>query len=198
MELLRRKINSGGFVFIEFAIALPLLVLLMYGLASVSMKIFQLGKYQLADYVLETEAQYVMERITQQARAAREFERNVDGTENKFVYRTITEKIEGNKVDGKNMIVTADVLETQYFIIYKKKGKVTPDLYAERRSTAEVSKPSNPITGDNFFGETAINFLQCDVDPIKKILHVSLEMKSLVTPHKIKLNTAVFMPSYGL
>ena len=58
--MFRKKIRNGGFVLVEFAIALPLLILVMYGLAIVSMKIFSLGKEQLADYVLEAEAQYVI------------------------------------------------------------------------------------------------------------------------------------------
>ena len=49
------KIRSGGFALIEFAIALPLLILLTYGLATVGGKIFYLGRIQLADYVLEEE-----------------------------------------------------------------------------------------------------------------------------------------------
>ena len=52
---------------IEFAIALPLLILVFYGLANVAVKIFALGRIQLADYVLEDEARYVMQRITASA-----------------------------------------------------------------------------------------------------------------------------------
>ena len=55
---------------------------------------------------------------------------------------------------------------------------------------------SNPITGGNSFGDTKINYLRCEVDEVKKILHVSLEMESLSTAHKIKLNTAVYMSNY--
>ena len=187
--------NGGGFVVAEFAIALPLLILLMYGLATVSVKSFSLGKDQLADYVLEAEAQYVMERITQQARAARKV--SISDNEIKFVYHTIIdERLEADTINGNYMLILADVQETQYFITYAKENKSEPNLYAERQSITKSSPPSNPITGENYFGETAIDSLQCEVEPDKKILHVSLEMESLVTLHKIKLNTAVFMPNY--
>ena len=60
---MQKKIRSGGFVFVEFAIALPLLILLLCGLGEVGTEIFKLGRDQLADYVLESEAQYFMEII---------------------------------------------------------------------------------------------------------------------------------------
>ena len=68
---MNKKFHSGGFVFAEFAIALPLLIFLMYGLASVGTKIFHASRDQMANYILESEAQYVMERVTQEARVAK-------------------------------------------------------------------------------------------------------------------------------
>ena len=192
MALFHKK-NSGGFVFAEFAIALPLLIFLMYGLATVSLKIFQLGRNQLADYVLEEEAQRVMERIVQEARVAKEVV-IVDDNTIKFVYHTITDRIENTYAEDYTAILTlVDVLETQYFITYAREGRSTPNLYAQRQNKIP---PTNPITGENFFGDTKINSLKCERNEEKKILHISLEMESLVTGRKIKLNTAVFMPNF--
>lgn len=168
---------------VEFAIALPLLILLGYGLTVVGMKIFQLGKAQLADYVLENEAQYVIERITHQARAAKEVV--ADNRRNKvtFVYHTA--------VDINSNAALADVCETQIFSTYQRSGRAYPNLYATRQ---DVSPPTNPITGENFFGDTQIISLHC-AELNDNVLHVSLEMESLVTRRKIKINTAVFMPN---
>ena len=178
----------------EFAIALPLLILLMYSLATVSVKIFSLGKGQLADYVLEAEAQYVMERITNIARTAREVE-VLSGGKVKFVYHVVKDKnfSESTTLNGYRVFINNDVLETQYFMLYTKSGRSAPNLYAKRQNDGRYN---NPMTGDNYFGDTKVNYLKCDVDEAKKILHVSLEMESLVTERKIKLNTAVYMPSY--
>lgn len=186
--------NGGGFVVAEFAIALPLLILLMYSLATVSVKIFSLGKGQLADYVLEAEAQYVMERITNIARTAREVE-VLSGDKVKFVYYVVKDKnfSEVTTLNGYRVFINNDVLETQYFMLYTKSGRSAPNLYAKRQNDGRYN---NPMTGDNYFGDTKVNYLKCDVDEAKKILHVSLEMESLVTERKIKLNTAVYMPSY--
>ena len=184
---------------VEFAIALPLLILLMYGLTTVSIKVFDLGKRQLADYVLESEAQHVMERIVQEARTARSVEIGTGYV--KVVYHVV--KDNGNTIKGKTfddatngkhyLFFSNDVLETQYFMLRTKAGRTTPNLYAER----QTSYYTNPITGENYFGDTKINYFKCEVDATKKILHVSLEMESLVTEHKIKLNTAVYMSNYG-
>lgn len=187
--------NSGGFVVAEFAIALPLLILLMYGLATVSVKIFSLGKGQLADYVLEAEAQYAMEQIRQAARTAREVEISPGGGWVKFVYHVVKDKNQtgGTSLNGHYLFINNDVLETQYFMLYAKSGRTSQNLYAKRQDDGRYN---NPITGENYFGDTKVNYLKCEVDEAKKILHVSLEMESLVTERKIKLDTAVYMSSY--
>ena len=174
-----RKHNSGGFVLVEFAIALPLLILIGYGLATVSLQIFRLGKYQLADYVLEAEAQYVIERITHKARAAKEVVADNRHNKIKFVYHTAVDR-------GLDF---TDVRETQFFIPYRN-GDIYTVLDAKRQENTTLS---HPITGGNFFGDTKINSLQF-AELKDNVLHISLEMESLVTGHKIKINTAVFMP----
>lgn len=189
------KNNGGGFVVAEFAIALPLLILVMYGLATVSVKIFALGKSQLADYVLESEAQYVMEEVTHIARTAREVEISTSGGQVKFVYHTAADKniIESTPLNGHYVFLLNDVLETQYFMLYEKDGRNSSNLYAKRQDDGTYF---NPITGENYFGDTKVNYLKCAVNEQKKILHISLEMESLVTGRKIKLDTSVYMPSY--
>lgn len=181
--MFNRRHSSGGFALVEFAIALPLLILLGYGLATVGLQIFKLGKNQLADYVLEAEAQYVIERITRQARAAKEVVADNSKHKIKFVYHTVRD-------DPVNPIQNvADVWETQYFIPYKT-GDIYATLNAKRQDDGSLS---NPITGGNSFGDTKINSLQF-AELNKNVLHIALEMESLVTGHKIKIRTAVFMP----
>lgn len=196
--------NGGGFVVAEFAIALPLLILLMYGLATVSIKSFSLGRDQLADYVLEAEAQSVMEQIRQVARTAREVEISPGGGYVKFVYHVVKDgKTKGILLPNDHYVfINNDVLETQYFMLYAKSGRTDQNLYAKRKYDGRYN---NPITGENYFGDTKVNYLRCNVDEAKKILHVSLEMERRVTEQeiespftkrKIKLDTAVYMPNY--
>ena len=197
------KRNSSGFVLAEFAIALPLLILLGVGLANVGIKIFQLGKIQLADYVLEAEAQYVMERITRQARAAKEINvthLTADIDQLSIAYHTARDEKDGlNYVqrfnDGEETYYKFwifDVRETQFFI-------PRPDTEKEAFVALNAKRVDdgllrNPITGGNFFGKTKINRLKYNVDEGKKILHITLEMENFDSGHKIKFVTAVFMP----
>lgn len=196
------KIRNGGFVLVEFAIALPLLILVMYGLAIVSMKIFSLGKDQLADYVLESEAQYVMERITHEVRVAEKVEIHNDYNEIKIIYHTVDDWKKGNAYYHEtlkdnngayyNLCGARDILETRFIYPYQKAGRDYPNLYAQRQDGYYTS----PITGENSFGDTRLVSLQYDLNEPKKILHIELVMASLVTGHEIKLVTAVFMPNY--
>lgn len=200
----QKKIHSGGFVLVEFAIALPLLVLVLCALGHVSINIYKLGREQLADYVLEEEARYVMERITQVARVAKEIDADRGSNEIKIVYHAVKDLTDesGKGYYHKNLInaedneyllfMDRDVLETRIFVSHKRAGRDYINLYTERKDNVYV----NPITGENFFGDTKLNHLDFELDKDKKILHISLEMESIVTKHKIKITTAVFMPSY--
>ena len=190
-----KKIPSGGFVLVEFAIALPLLVITLYALAMVSLNIFELARDQLSDYVLEAEARYAMERITNTARLAREVETFGDISKVKFVYHSVentgySEMMPDSLNPLYRLYISRDIWETRYFRGYKRAGRDYPNLYAERQENTY----SNPITGENYFGDTKLNFLHCKLDEPKKILHVELELESVATEHKIKIATAVFIP----
>ena len=199
--MFQNNFRSGGFVFAEFAIALPLLIFIVYGLATVSLKIFQLGKTQIADYVLESEAQYLMERVTQEARVAKEITSITPLTDDldtiEFLYHT-------GGTDDKSDVSIADIWETRIFVPHVKNLGEGLFYYANINAKHQREMEGNPITGSipadgtNFlpFGDTKINRFKLKRDEEhKKILHVSLEMESLDTGKKIRLNTAVFMPA---
>ena len=181
--MFRKKIkNSRGFVFLEFAIALPLLILLIYGLAMVGIKIFYLGKIQLADYVLEEEVHDVLSRIIYDARAAKNVEAVNGAPTLTFTYRTINEiKAENGGVNLGDVI--ADKEEARVYVVGNSK------IYYERQSEILV----NPITGDNYFGETRVTEFKFE-KLAKNVLHITLEMKSEISKHKIKISTAIYMP----
>ena len=196
MWSLRRKSrpNSGGFVFAEFAIALPLLILLLYGLATVGIKIFYLGKIQLADYVLEEEVHDVLSRLIYDARAAKKVDVQNGAPQVTFVYRTINEiQTKGYGSGGGYGTAKGDVIadkeENRVYLIpenFKKKG-------SKMNYKRQTEGGSNPITGDNYFGETRVTQFEFD-KPADKVLRITLEMQSEVSGHKIKISTAVYMP----
>ena len=189
---MNKKFRSGGFVFAEFAIALPLLILLGWGLATVGMKIFYLGKIQLADYVLEEEVHDVLSRVIYDARAAKTLLAEKEVPTLTFTYRTINEvqvKVNSSTSGTAKGDVIADKEEKRLYILAGGAGEEGSKINYKRVD----EYLANPITGDNYFGETRVT--QFDFDkPVEKVLHVTLEMQSEVTGHKIKMSTAVYMP----
>ena len=183
--LFNKKFFCGGFASAQFAIALPLLIFLGFGLASVGAKIFELGKNQLADYVLEEEVHDVLSRIIYDARAAKIIEAYKDSSELKFIYRTINE-IKKNKKEGDVINVKSGSYdETRVYLVSN--GKI--------HYKRQTDNATNPMTGDNYFGETEVtDFKFYSDDEFKNVLHVSLELKSKITGRKIKMSTAIFAP----
>lgn len=165
-------------MFVEFAIALPLLVFLMYGLATVGVKIFELGKTQLADYVLEEEAHDVLSRLIYDARVAKSVKADNNHAELTFTYQTITSKSNGFATTKRVYMIYGTLKQEGSKIDYKR----------------QTYNPTNPMTGDNYFGETRINEFRFS-NPSENVLHVTLEMESEETHHKIKISTAIYMPA---
>ena len=173
--------SQKGFVLIEFVTALPLILILLYGLAETTLQIYRLSKVQAADYVLAIEAQDVLTRITDDLRAAKSFDTQKisdDIEQIAIEYHTI-------KNDAFKII---DLTDTRVYTVSNYK------LHSKRRDT---DLKSNPITGGNFFGDTSVTKLKFSkLDDYPNVVHITLEMTSLVTNEKIKLSTAVFMPAY--
>ena len=190
---MQNKIRNGGFVLVEFAIALPLLILVLYALGHVSINIYKLGRDQLADYVLESEARYVMERITQAARGAKEI--TIDNINNKvkIVYHAVDNSSSYYTIKDEspnyNTFADIDAWETRIFCSHKPSVSNHMNLYAQRQDY----EYNNPITGENFFGDTKLISLKFS-ELKENVLRIELVMESVVTEHKIKIATAVFMP----
>lgn len=170
-------------MFAEFAIALPLLILLFYALATVGLQIFHLGRTQLADYVLEEEVHDVLSRMIYDARAAKKIDiKEVNYKIDKigFVCRTVEP----------NGAFIKDTETTWWYIPHTVDG--FGKIYRKKKDDGYYL---NPITGNNYFGETTVTEFECRRDDAdNKLLHITLEMQSEISGHKIKISTAVYMP----
>ena len=179
-----------GFVLVEFVIALPMLILLIYALGNMTYKIFNLAKNQAADYVLEVEAQEILSQITNDARAA--YSVKIKHQEIFFNYHAIANNQSADYFKNNFNSKIEDLVDLIYTSRYVVRATETHDkyIYRERKEDGPVV---NPISGGNFFGDTIVSELTFKRD--KKILHITLELQSVVTKHKLKINTAVFMPA---
>ena len=181
------KSNQRGFVLIEFAIALPLLILLLYTLGSVNLKIWDIAKKQVADYVLETEAQEIIDRITTDARAAYSVE--VEKASSLGDFETVNFVCHTNSV-GKNDSGFYDTFSQRIYTVDNADGKNFHVYF--KRNTGDAH--NNPLTGDNSYGDTVVRQLTFS-KPAEKVLHVTIKLESLVTGQRVKFNTAVYMPA---
>ena len=185
--MIELKNNERGFVLAEFVIALPLLIFLIYALTQTTLKISQLAREQIAEYVLETEMQDMLKRISNDARAAVkiEIQKNYTNSEiDAIIFHEFTTIGEGHSGLSVVRDVRRDVVD---FVGNDKNHFVVKRLASNTNFTT-------PVTGDNFFGDTKVTYLKFEMIR-EKVLHISLEMQSQVTKKKIKINTAVFMPA---
>ena len=189
--------KQNGFVLAEFVIALPLLILLLFALGQMTFKIFHIARSQAADYVLETEAQEVLERISEDAKSAYsvEIKQAVGGKEMQeifFNYRVVGNGLYPKENYFKNPYYNEseilNLIYTHRYTVYLPQNSGYR-IYAERK---ENDAKVNPITGGNYFANTTVTKLKFS-QPKEKILHIELELQSVDTGKKFKVSTSVFM-----
>ena len=166
---------------IEFVIALPLIILLLYGFAQTLMTTFSSAKSHAADYELEVEAQEVLTQIVEDVRAASYIKRQ-DRFGNGEI-DTLSIQYHAIKEDAAKII---DVIDRRVYV-----SNDNRKLNAKRQLDGTFL---NPITGGSSFGDTVITRLRYTT-PIYKVLYINLEMESLTTHQRINLSTAVYMPA---
>ena len=184
------RLSQRGIVLAEFAIALPLLILLLGALGIVTLNAFKIAREQVADYVLETETQNVIDRIAADARAAYYVEvKHADGQKlERIIFICHANRVEGNDINF------YDIYTQRIYAVHSAAGQ--PRHIYFKRSNDDNFR--NPLTGENSYGNTFVTDFRVDeVKLADKILRVTLEMESVVTQKKIRLSTAVFMPDYG-
>ena len=191
------KFDERGFVLAEFAIALPLLILLLYALGTVTLTGLKIAREQVADYALETEAQYVIDRIATDARVAHTVKiKHANWGDNEeifFVYHTL-----GNGFEADFPIYYAkDILDQRRYTIHSPESSSSSkkffQVYAERQENGELN---NPITGDISFGQTSVKELTFDKEKLRdKILHIKFKLRRADLKQVVEFNTSVYMPA---
>ena len=193
------KLNQRGFILAEFVIALPLLILLLYALGTLTLNSWKIAREQVADYVLETEAQEIIDRITQDARAAYsvEIKKSAAGINSNlenifFMCDSLTTTKEGTGIDGEYIEYYKRVLDPRIYAVHSAQG----GLYHVYFKRQDDNYFSNPIIGENSYGNTYVTQMKFSKEFLyKKILHITFEMQSANHEQKVKFTTAVYMPA---
>lgn len=201
------KLDERGFVLVEFAIALPLLILLLFALGVVTLNCLKIAREQVADYALETDAQYVIDRITSDARAA-QFVRikNANGFDEIIFYCYTIDGQESDDfiaADGKyyhrnkelmfeSRLYYKNILDPRIYKVDNREGGFFHVYFKH----SDDDYHTIPLTGDSTYGDNYVTKFEVDRNKLEqKILHLTLEMKSHVTKQKVKFATSVFMPA---
>lgn len=195
--------NQRGFVLVEFVIALPLIIFLLYALGTLTFSTMKIAREQVADYALETEAQEMIDRISNDARVAHSVKiKNSDIMNPKFqniifMCENITTEQYGKTINGEYKTYYKKVLEPRIYAVHSTNnvtnGHLHPHIYFKRQ---DDNYYNNPLIGDNSFGNTAVEELKFSLNKDAKLLHITLTLKNYVTEQKVKFSTAVFMPNY--
>ena len=166
------NINEHGFVFLEFAVGLPLIVVLLLSLNNLFTNSWTKCKYMIADFILQQEMESAMDRIVADARIAYDIE-------NPELYGRLKFYQHGGLKSAKNI-----------------KNRHNDDKPWYKLSNGKIyhNWESSPITGDNILSGTYIwkfEYHQAANHP--KLLYISLEAESMRSRHRFILKTEVFM-----
>ena len=195
------KLNQRGFILAEFIIALPLLILLLYALGTLTLNAAKIAREQVADYVLETEAQEVIDRITQDARAAYsvEIKKSSAGINSNlenifFMCDSLTATKEGTGINGEYIVYYKRILDPRFYVVDN--AETTDDKLFHVYFKRKDDEPTTPIIGGNSYGNTFVTQMTFSEEFLKKkILHITFEMQSAHRKQKVKFTTAVYMPA---
>lgn len=180
------KPDERGFVLAEFAIALPLLIFLLYSLGMVTVNGLKIAREQVADYVLETEAQYVIDRITTDARAAHSVQIKDANDFDEIIFICHSNRSDGN--------------DSRFYDIFTQRiyriDSGTDNSFHVYFKHKDDERHPTPLIGNSIFGNHIVTAFETDRDKLeRKIFHITFEMRSRVTPQKVKFATSVYMPA---
>ena len=165
------RINERGFVFLELAVGLPLIVVLLLSLNNLFTNSWTKCKYMIADFILQQEMESAMDRIVADARIAYDIEDPAKYNRLRFYQHELksAKNINNRYNDSKPWYKLND-------------GKIYHN------------GNTSPITGSSVLSGTYIWKFEYYQEPNHpKLLYVSLEAESMQSKHRIILKTEVFM-----
>ena len=165
------KFNEGGFVFLELAVGLPLIIMLLLSLNGLFLNAWTNCKYVFADFVLQQEMESAMNRIVADAKIAYAVEPPEKFNRLRFYQHSLP--VFNNLQDRNN------------------EGK---PWYKLKSGKIYHNGESSPITGESFLAVSYVTkFEYKQISSHPKLLYIKLEARNLRSNHKITLTTEVFM-----
>ena len=199
--LLMNKTAEGGFVFLELAIGLPLIFMLLWTMSNLFVDTWQNCRNLIADFTLQMEVQTVMQRIVDELRTARAAEKlkNIAARparlaihKNFLVFHTNQNSWE--IVESKNS--TVNDTRSVYYFRESVSDNDSDCCYIYRQRRAYEAK-SEPLTGKDDLSLTDIKQFQFESSDDKKLWRIMIRARSNVSGHEFTLKTTVFLEGAG-
>ncbi len=171
LKHIRRRKHNGerGMIFLDMVISLPMLVLLLAGVAAVTAMAFRSAFFLMADSELEQEIQMAVRQVADDAR-------------NSYEIRNSSEKYMFKQYRGADDKGTG-TYNVSYWV------NVTHDKIHK----LVWKDASRPLTGNHALAGVDITEFSCrKLAP--RLVEVRLTGRSLVTGHRYTLKTAVYGP----
>ena len=200
--LLMTKTAEGGFVFLEMAIGLPLIFMLLWAMSNLFFNTWQNCRNLIADFTLQLEVQNAMQRIVDDLRTARKVEKKQGGVLIQFNLLNGSNIIQNTHPNGNVASGEDDDKEDENTL----KGKRQPIIYFSATKSSDKTHPYNwryiyrqrklgaknhPLTGSDALSDVNAKLI---VDEIKPHLwSITIEAESGVSGNKFTLKTAVFL-----
>lgn len=179
--ILKQLKDEHGIILLEFVIALPLIVILLWSMSNLFVSSWQKCKCLIADFVLQQEMQSAMVRVIDAAKVAYKFK--VDDGKYVFYYYHFNQDVtDAAKFSNGS---ESDNCHEQYKY-FNKEGKIYRGV-----SSSALSGEPNQITGDSLMFNTFVD--KFEITQKDKLLKIKLQARSLASGNKILFITEVYM-----
>ena len=174
--------NAAGYVLLETAIALPLIVFLLTVLGYVTLWSFRTYQRETADINAQEELQLAMERIVEDVQNAAVIE-ITPNDQHLYQIHIIMHEEKEQKVN--NIKVRTSAVYRVGRLTYGQTGSMYRRLLGDA---------GQPMTGDSFVaGETDVTEFFWEQKG-SGIIRITLGLRSVVTDHEYRLATEIFLP----
>lgn len=192
--------KQSGFVFLELAIGLPLIIMLVWTLSGLFVGTWKNCRDMIADFTLQMEVNDAMIRIVDDMRTASRIDKpradqivihsNVFETSSGKIQETDTVKntINEDAADPDDTTFLSARRPIVYWCVARASDSTKRYIYRQRRTGAK----SNPITGGDILSDVHITKFDV-VEEEENLWSITIEGISNVSGHSYELKTKVFL-----
>ena len=182
--------NQQGFIFIETAISLPIISIILVSTAMIFWQGWKLYRAEVADWILQEEIFHAMQHITAHVSEVQRYKK-ADGTfQNGLTISTLANGFD--KLEVRAGILNVSNHASRYERVVEITRYIV-DLDDENNFQIYANSTTQPLTGRNvLFGRVAITKFKCILKR-PDLLRIELRGKNWTTKHEYEIATEIFL-----